>query len=363
MVVEHLHRLDAERAAEMHGEDDERALVLLEDVLLHLTKLTRLLDVHLTRDERDWPVWFPVVDAVDVVPVDLMRLRRHAEHRPLLIQQNHALHLGRVEHLRQEHTEVPEPTAQIHDVRTAFGGGRRRHRRHLVERVSDHRSALVEFLGQPTGFHDANPHGFRERGAPLLEHSDGGGENLGVIPRDAHRGELVGEPRDGVLPRHVGTRAREIRVVSLGGAAGDHRDAAVVGVRVRVDVRIGGRVVAATRCTPSATATATALFLAVALGFTLEVVALAAGGRAPGRRVSLGVGVGGRGRERGGGRRDVVRERETVHAFGDRGVGRRGVGRRGCRRVGGGGHGRPSARRRRRGRVVETLRLGERGRG
>ena len=53
--VEHLHSLDAQRAAEVNGEDDKRTFVFAEDVLLDLPKLPSLFDVILARLELDRP--------------------------------------------------------------------------------------------------------------------------------------------------------------------------------------------------------------------------------------------------------------------------------------------------------------------
>ena len=86
--VEHLHSLDAQRAAEVNGEDDKRTFVFAEHVLLDLPKLPSLFNVILARLELNRPRGVPPVHAVHVVPVDLVRLGlTGVEHRPLLIHQ------------------------------------------------------------------------------------------------------------------------------------------------------------------------------------------------------------------------------------------------------------------------------------
>ena len=94
------------------------------------------LDVALAREESDWPRWLPIPDAVDVVPIDLMRQRlRLIEHRPLLIHEDDVLHFRRIQHLGQKHPHVSETAAQIYQ---AVGSRSHRHSRgHSLARINN----------------------------------------------------------------------------------------------------------------------------------------------------------------------------------------------------------------------------------
>mmetsp|Transcript_31123 Transcript_31123/g.77932 ORF Transcript_31123/g.77932 Transcript_31123/m.77932 type:complete len:218 (-) Transcript_31123:280-933(-) len=148
VVVKHLHRLDGQRAAQVHGKDDEGSGPLLEQVALHLAQLRRLFDIVLASEESDRPPRFPVADAVDVIPVDLMWQRLSlVKHWPLLVHQNDILDFRRIQHLGEEHSHVPKATAQIHDVGSFV---RVRGDADLVQlhpRVENHGRDLVQLLG------------------------------------------------------------------------------------------------------------------------------------------------------------------------------------------------------------------------
>ena len=149
--VEEVERAERQRAAEVHGEHGDGARRAVEDGPDHAARRRRALEVLLRRRQSNGPrvevarrrPVGRVVRPVDVVPVDVRRLRNRVAVGPGLVDEHAALDAVRRQQFAEEHAQVALAAAEVDD----------RHPlvllRDEVARRRDDGRALDQFLHEP----------------------------------------------------------------------------------------------------------------------------------------------------------------------------------------------------------------------